>query len=187
MLIHDLFGKQVIALEQGRRVGKVTGASISRSRQSVSHLRVRSDEKGPELLLPWRAVRAVGDDAVTIDSAASFVENSPDQQTGDLLDFVGAREVITEGGRRLGALSGYCIDPRTGQVQSYVLTDLQILGFAIGDQHQIAAEHVRTIGDDVVIVSDDALQAPYRPAGEGEEVPYDPEAAAEGAATIPPA
>lgn len=181
MKIDEVFGKQVLTLREGRRIGKVSGATVSKNERRVTHLRVEPAERGSERYLPWSAVHAIGPDAVTTTSVDNLLTAPPVDDTADTLDFIGNRQVVTENGRKLGAIRSYSINSQTGEVESYSLTEIEVLGFPLSADRKIHASDVLTFGEDVVVVSDAVLETTDPDQDELEA------RADEGAATIPPA
>jgi len=148
-------GLPVIAMAEGKQVGKVDDLVIDPDRKAVSWLRLHSGGLlgGERLWVSVAAVHGVGEDAVTINAEADA--HAP-ADAPEALALVKAKrgvignKVITENGERLGEVRDYEFNPET-----FALTSLSVPpGMnVIGEILTIPGDKVLTIGEDVVVVA----------------------------------
>lgn len=148
-------GLPVIAMAEGKQVGKVDDLVIDPDRKAVSWLRLHSGGLlgGERLWVSVEAVHGVGEDAVTINAEADA--RAP-ADAPEALALVKAKrgvignKVITENGERLGEVRDYEFNPET-----FALTSLSVPpGMnVVGEILTIPGDKVLTIGEDVIVVS----------------------------------
>lgn len=148
-------GLPVIAMAEGKQVGKVDELVIDPDRKAVSWLRLHSGGLlgGERLWVSVEAVHGVGEDAVTINAEADA--RAP-ADAPEALALVKAKrgvignKVITENGERLGEVRDYEFNPET-----FALTSLSVPpGMnVVGEILTIPGDKVLTIGEDVIVVS----------------------------------
>lgn len=148
-------GLPVIAMAEGKQVGKVDDLVIDPDRKAVSWLRLHSGGLlgGERLWVSVAAVHGVGEDAVTINAEADA--HAP-ADAPEALALVKAKrgvignKVITENVERLGEVRDYEFNPET-----FALTSLSVPpGMnVIGEILTIPGDKVLTIGEDVVVVA----------------------------------
>ena len=148
-------GLPVIAMAEGKQVGKVDDLVIDPDRKAVSWLRLHSGGLlgGERLWVSVAAVHGVGEDAVTINAEADA--HAP-ADAPEALALVKAKrgvignKVITENGERLGEVRDYEFNPET-----FALISLSVPpGMnVIGEILTIPGDKVLTIGEDVVVVA----------------------------------
>lgn len=148
-------GLPVIAMAEGKQVGKVDELVIDPDRKAVSWLRLHSGGLlgGERLWVSVEAVHGVGEDAVTINAEADA--RAP-ADAPEALALVKAKrgvignKVITENGERLGEVRDYEFNPET-----FALTSLSVPpGMnVIGEILTIPGDKVLTIGEDVIVVA----------------------------------
>jgi sporulation protein YlmC with PRC-barrel domain len=158
----SLIGMTVFAVDAGKNLG-----TVDRLLFSPDDLRVTSfvvtpaaglmDEPGPQRLLATDNVKAVGHDAITVESE-SLLEIVAD---GELppgavaFDEIEREKVITESGDDVGEVSSIEFDEQT-----FRLDYLEVgRGFLSGSS-MITVEKIVSIGEDVIIVRDTALDEP---------------------------
>ena len=103
-------------------------------------------------------VNSFGADAVTIDDASVVrSEVAIEARRSELLDLESLlhRTVMTDGGTRLGSVAAI----QFGDT-SYRLTGLDVVGEGSDEPGRIAADDIRAIGDELIIVADPAAAPP---------------------------
>ncbi len=152
-------GLPVITVAEGKQIGKVDDLVVDPERKAVSWLRLHSGGMlgGERLWVPVEAVHGVGEDAVTIKAEADA--RAP-ADAAEALALVKAKrevigcKVITENGERVGVVRDYEFDPVT-----FALTSLSVPpGMnVVGEILTIPGDKVLTIGEDMIVVTADAV------------------------------
>lgn len=155
--IHDLLGMDVVTVREGASLGRLGGVEIDPVEGRVRYLRLESDGRRQGGLVPWESVRAVGDDAVTIESADAVVETIPGEVRDHVTPHLGDRPVVTESGRRLGQISSYDVDEVTGRITRYQVKPDAFFKRLSGRMLDLPPESVVTFGRDAIIVGDEML------------------------------
>jgi sporulation protein YlmC with PRC-barrel domain len=158
----SLIGMTVFAVDAGKNLGSVDRLLFSPDDMRVTAFVVAPaaglmDEPGPQRLLPTDKIKAVGQDAITVESE-SFLDIVAD---GELppgavaFDEIEREKVITESGEDVGEVSSVEFDEQT-----FRLDFLEVgRGFLSGST-MITVEKVVSIGEDVIVVRDTALDQP---------------------------
>lgn len=150
-------GLPVIAIAEGKQVGKVDDLVIDLERRAVSWLRLHNGGigilGGKRLWVPVEAVHRVGEDAITINSEADARTPADAPEARTLVKAkrgIIGNKVITENGESLGEVHDYEFNPAT-----FALTSLFVpRGMnAVDGVLPIVSDKVLTIGDDVIIVA----------------------------------
>lgn len=157
-------GLPVITLAEGKQVGKVDDLVVDPDRKAVGWLRLHSGGMGmlggERLWVAAEAIHGVGEDAVTIKAEADA--RAP-ADAPEAIALVKARrevignKVITEDGERLGEVRDYEFDPGTFALISLAVPPAMN---AVGESLTIAGDKVLTIGEDVIVVTTDAVMRP---------------------------
>ncbi len=161
-------GTPVISLADGASLGVVDHVYLDRQRLAIVGFTLRQRGGllggGPAGLVDVADVHAFGPDAVTIDAAAAVrSEVALAATTASLIELEAllGREVVTDGGRRLGRVAEVVFDEGSHQ-----LLALELAGDD-GERRRAPASSVATIGDDLVIVAEPAARVvSLRPARE---------------------
>ncbi|GAC1518583.1 MAG: hypothetical protein NVS2B16_24040 [Chloroflexota bacterium] len=160
MKFGDLKNRPVVSVADARRLGYVETLLLDLDSQKILGLRVRQGglltHRGAVLL---HDVKAVGDDAVTLEDASRLnSENkfSEFKNCSDLGPILGAR-VLTESGTVLGSVADVDVDLQAGTISGYVLGG-NLLDRVRGQEHVIQPATVKTIGDKMIVVANDAAQ-----------------------------
>ena len=147
----DFLGLEVVSLEDASVVGEVDGLVVDETTAAVVGLVVDLGLYEAKLL-PFSAVRGLGEDAVMVDSASSLkpVSESPD------LEEIARREVLvsdamvlTDAGNLAGTVGDYFVDPDTGRISG-----LEIVVETDDDEisYFIPMTEVIRIGADLVMI-----------------------------------
>jgi len=150
----------VISLQEGRQIGSVKGLVVDPSLKQVVALVI--EQKGwfkEQKYIPFSKVKSVGEDAVTIDRTASAERGSGLPNTMKLLkdnvEIIGAR-IVTENGTLLGYVDEYYVDLTSGQLVGLEFAD-KFLSSVMHGKAFLDTNYIHTIGQDVIICSDEAI------------------------------
>ncbi|MEW6574508.1 MAG: PRC-barrel domain-containing protein [Bacillota bacterium] len=154
----ELIGLPVVSLEEGIRVGRVTGLVVNPAEKAVAALLV---EKGGLLreqkFVPFPQVYSVGANAVTLhrvqhaEKGASLPEIL--RLFKERATIIGSK-VVAENGTILGSVVEYLVDTSTGMINALEIAPTKpaiVQGIALLD-----SSFIRTIGKEIVVVSDTA-------------------------------
>ena len=153
----QLIGMSVISLADGEIQGQIhdviynplqgrlVGFTVTRGGGFLS--------RGETFYLAADNVRAVGEDAVTVESARalSAVEGSVSDAAEDAGQPVLGKRLMTEGGKFLGNIDDVLIDRQSRRVVAYEVSG-GLWHDMMKGQTDIPVEHITSIGHDVVIV-----------------------------------
>ncbi|MFZ5898956.1 MAG: PRC-barrel domain-containing protein [Bacillota bacterium] len=156
----ELVGLPVISLEEGLKIGNVKTLIINPASKAVVALVV--EEKGffkEQKFIPFVKVHSVGANALTVAQSASAAKASslPElvQLWKEKTTVTGCR-VVTENGTVLGWVQDYLVDTVTGAITGLEVASSGI-GGAVKGRSFIPAEVLRTIGKEVIVTADEAL------------------------------
>ena len=149
----------VYDLETGRIIGRVRRLIVDPEARAVAGLLIKGRLGKGAPCLPFRELHAIGRHAVTVRSASAL---APLSEHPDLQELLRSRRrvyhtpILTEGGRFLGDVDEFTIDPKSGRIEALLLSGGLIRDLFRG-QAVLPAHLVLTIGEDVVIVRDEAV------------------------------
>lgn len=147
----DIIGLPVFSISQGKEIGKVRRFVIDPAQGAVIAL-VIDDGKwylGAKLL-PMSAVTAIGEYAVTVDSADNLVEVQDIPDVERLLDAdidVIGTKVLTRTGQIRGKVNEIIVD-ESGKINFCEIEEVS------GELSQIPADIVVTYGKEVLVITD---------------------------------
>ncbi|HIE11966.1 MAG TPA: photosystem reaction center subunit H [Desulfotomaculum sp.] len=154
----DLIGLPVVSLQEGIRVGRVTGLVINPAEKAVAALVV---EKGGLLreqkFVPFHQVHSIGGNAVTLHRVQHAAKGASLPEILRLFKekvALTGSKVVAENGTILGSVIEYLIDTSTGMISALEIAAAKpaiVQGAALLD-----SSLVRTIGKEIVVVSDTA-------------------------------
>ncbi|HEX2577963.1 MAG TPA: PRC-barrel domain-containing protein [Aquihabitans sp.] len=113
----DLEHRSVMDISAAVTVGRVERLVVDPASAQVAGI-VLGKADGPETFLPWASIKAVGADAITIESRAALrAPSGPLEERGAAGDLepIGKR-VLTEAGDEIGVLGDLLIDGDSGRV-----------------------------------------------------------------------
>ncbi len=151
----ELAGLAVVSLTGGDRLGRVDDIVFDTTKAVVVGLLVdRGGMFSKPKFLEASHVRAVGSDALTIDSETALTEYDPaaagpSAQPSKPLD---GRPVLSEAGSIIGKIADIAVDTDTLQVPYFVLST-GLIDNALHGKPQLPLTLVQAIGADSVIVS----------------------------------
>ncbi len=151
----ELAGLAVVSLTGGDRLGRVDDVIFDTTKAVIVGVLVdRGGMFSKPKFLEATHVRAIGSDALTIDSEAALTEYDP-AATGPSAQPakpLGGRPVLTEAGSIIGKIADIAVDTDTLQVPYFVLST-GLLDNALHGKPHLPMTAVQTIGADSVIVS----------------------------------
>lgn len=151
----------VISLEEGRQIGMIKELVVNPDTKRVTAMAV--EQKGwfkEHKYIPYGKIHSVGDDAVTISQTGAV------QKSGSLPEIVNlAREkngisgarIVTESGTMLGVADDYYVSPDTGEIVGMEVSS-SYLNAVFNGRAFLDIEHVLTIGKDMIVCSNEALE-----------------------------
>lgn len=152
-----LVGREVIAIESGRKLGQIDRILIDPDAKKIDWIVVRPagksmlEEPGPMKAIPVDQIRALGEDVVTVPSDEVLQPLSA--PANHLVAFAAIKNeaVMTEGGKKLGELSDITFDDQTLDLES-----MEISQGLLSGKSSIAATEIISLGEDVIVVRDTA-------------------------------
>lgn len=167
----SLIGMSVFSIEGGKNVGNVERLLFSPEDMRVTAFVVTSsagmmDEPEPQKLLATEKVKAIGQDAITVDSESLLdITTDGELPAGAVaFDQIEKERVITESGDHIGELSSLDFNE-----DDFRLDYIEVgRGFLSGSS-LITVDNVISVGEDVIVVSDNALD-PVPDSGADDEV-----------------
>jgi uncharacterized protein YrrD len=171
----DLLGLPVLSITEGKRIGQVSALLVRREDRTVAAIGISGAGSGARHL-PFAEIKSVGPDAVMVESESVLQAELPAAESRDLEGALPGRSVVTESGQRLGEVTGFAVDVGSGRIESYhVRADSGLLARLVGmvrrDEADLVDSLVIRMGDDALIVRDEAAQI-VAPVSAGE--PSDP-------------
>lgn len=153
--VSDLNGTAVIDIQDGEKLGHIDEVVISPDDLRLLGFVVKSggmlDQK--EWVVEADDVRSIGADAVTVDrrDAAHTSDASSDAfreaRSGNRR--LNGKKVVTDGGKLLGTVSDVLMDESTKRI-----TGLQIGGGILQSADTVHADHVVSVGPDVIVAQE---------------------------------
>lgn len=154
-----LTGMAVLSIASGARLGRVEDIAFDTSTGRLAALRVEAD--GQHALIPYTSIHAVGKDAITVPSDDVAQWTKPEGALASMpgLDAFKKMKVVDEAGTYLGMVKQVEIDPASGQITHVSTHEGGVLGLG-GTTRTISAAEIRSVGNDVVLVSPTATAPP---------------------------
>lgn len=157
----ELVGLPVVSLEEGIRVGRVTGLVVNPTEKAVAALLV---EKGGLLreqkFVPFPQVYSIGENAVTLNRLRHAEKGASLPEILRLFKekvmIIGSK-VVAENGTILGNVVEYLVDTSTGMISALEIAPAKpaiVQGVALLD-----SSFIRTIGKEIIVVTDTAGEA----------------------------
>lgn len=179
----QLVGRPVVDMEAAERLGKIKEIIVQRDGERVAGFVVAHGESivgtgGTRRIIPASSLHAIGPDAVTVRASAM-----KDQATGELdslprmSDVIG-HKMVTRSGRLLGAIDDVLINGSDGTIIGFVVGEgvrNKLEGIFNQDRSRIRG-YVRAdadlqVGNELIVVPDDALIEGEPAGSEGENKP----------------
>ncbi|MDF9407719.1 PRC-barrel domain-containing protein [Pelotomaculum isophthalicicum JI] len=151
----------VISLEEGQQIGTVKGLIVDPANKKVAALII--EQKGwfkEQRFIPYHKVHSVGSDAITIEKNTCVEKASNLSEIVRLLkDKVGVigSKIVAENGTVLGYVDEFYVDLETGAIAGLEFSG-NLLNSVIKGRAFLDIAHVRTLGKDVTIITDEGLE-----------------------------
>lgn len=156
--IQELLGAPLVTIREGIRVGTLKAVDFAPADGRIRYLHFAGAETRADGVVPWASVRALGADAITIESLADVLDAVPAAEREEVTPDVRDRPVITESGTRLGKVTGYDLDKATGRIERYHIATGGFLGRLTHQELTIPRDAVRAFGRDAIVVADAVAQ-----------------------------
>ncbi len=157
--INQLLGMPVVALQEGLRLGHLNGVEINAPEGRIRYLHFHGEHR-PDGVVAWEAIRSLGDDAITVGSVMDVRHDLSSVDRTGLVAHVGDRPVVTENGTRLGSVTSYDLDEKSGRILAYHIATGGLLGHLRHATITFTPDQVRTFGHDAIIVENQLAAAP---------------------------
>lgn len=171
MDVKDLKGLAVVAVQDGQKVGEVADIRISPSDRRVVRLQVSSGGLlgGRTTVVEMDDVTSIGPDAVMIPNREVVRAEGEDaaQNLLNLKEFTGLR-AVSDQGRLIGTVAGAEIETPSGRLLTVEIAPVGIGGM-FGRRQSVGIAEVISIGRDVVVVPESAVQVAEAEASESTE------------------
>ena len=154
--IHDLLGMPIVTVQEGIRLGTVRGVELDATASRIAYLHFDGADTRADGVVPWERVRTVGEDAITIQSLVEVLEAIPAAERDRVTPDVGDRPVMTESGTRLGRVTSYDVDEKTGLIERYHVATGGFFGRLTRSEISFPPSAVRAFGPDAMVVADEA-------------------------------
>jgi len=152
----DLVGLPVVSNAAAREIGRVEEVLFNPGANALFGLVISPEqEDGARLLVPFRGIRSIGKDAITVESlnvAELFDDNVQAQEISAAGGYRSGMDVMTESGESVGKVDKVTLK-EDGTVASYHSTT----GF-FGSKHEIEPSEVKSGSKDMLIISDSARE-----------------------------
>jgi sporulation protein YlmC with PRC-barrel domain len=153
-----LTGREVIAIDSGRKLGHIERILFDPATMRIDSLVVHSDsrsmleESTPMQQIPVSAIRRVGEDVVMVehDDALQPIQEGG-ATAGNLIAFdqIENEAVLTESGKKIGEVADIEFDDRTLELQS-----IQLSRGLFSRNSSLAVSEIISVGEDAIVVRD---------------------------------
>ncbi|NLP43458.1 MAG: photosystem reaction center subunit H [Peptococcaceae bacterium] len=149
----------IISLKEGQQIGFVRNLVIDPKTKAVAAFVV--DPKGifkDQRIIPFNRVTSIGKNAITV-STQTQVEKAVNLP--NILELLKEKtavigmKVLTTGGKTLGKVQEFYIDPVSGKITCLDISDGKIEGLFSG-KARLQAEDILTMGSDVIVVAEES-------------------------------
>ena len=152
----DLKDLSVVSNAEAKAIGRVKEVLFNPGANALFGLVVSPAEKdAPLLLIPQRAIRSIGKDAITVDGlnvTEPFEGNAEAQEISAADGYRGGMNVMTESGESVGKIDKVTLN-EDGTVASYHSSS-----GLFGSKHDIEPSEVKSGSKDMIIISDSARE-----------------------------
>lgn len=155
----------VISLEEGQQIGVVKELVVDPAGKRVAALII--DQKGwfrEQRFIPYHKINSVGNDAITIEMTSGVERTASFPEIISLLkdrvEVVGAR-IVSESGSVMGFVDEYYVDTETGTIAGLEFSG-NMLNSVVKGRAFLDINFVRTMGKEVVVVTNEGLENIYK-------------------------
>ena len=152
----------VVAINEGRILGKVKDAVFDPASHSLIGLTVNGRNGRGEAFVDCTRIRRLGPYAIIVGSEADIGNVDGHERASEIVSSgirIRGADVMTDAGRPIGKIDRVWIR-HDGTVTRYRAS---VGGFGFGRSHDLTPDDVVVIGEDVVIVSSEAIDGPQQP------------------------
>ena len=155
---HSITGLQVLALDNAADLGKVLDLVFDHDADECLGLILREQSMfHAAQVVPWSDIRAIGKDAVMIESENSVMAPGDEARFRAVMErdtHLSGTKLLTEKGDEIGSFSDVYLDENTGRVIGYE-TSGGLVSDTMSGKRYIAAEKTGDlhVGDDVLLVA----------------------------------
>lgn len=151
----------IVSIEEGLQIGITRGLVVNPAQMEVAALII--DQRGwfrEQKIIPYGKVKNVGGDAITIDQSSQVQKTT---SLPEILRLIKERanpigvKVIVEDGTLVGHVDEYYVNEATGEIVMLEISG-KFLDNLFKGKARLAAEHVRTMGGNVVILKNGAQE-----------------------------
>jgi uncharacterized protein YrrD len=179
----QLVGRAVIDMEAAERLGKIKEIVVQRDGERVAGFVVVHGETivgtgGTRRIIPASALHSIGPDAITVRGSAMKERSPGDLDNLPRMSDVIGRKMLTRSGRLLGSINDVLINGADGTIIGFAVGEgvRNILESIFSPQHSRIHGYIRAdadlqVGNDLVVVPDDALIEGEPGAQEGDHKP----------------
>ncbi|MFN7161035.1 MAG: PRC-barrel domain-containing protein [Candidatus Gracilibacteria bacterium] len=168
---HDVIGKSVIAYDSGTILTKVKDILFNAQENIILGFQVSNGSPFSEAkAIPFRYIKAIGPNAITVESDSVIVPSSEDRQIKESLEnnSVKGKKVMTEDGKDLGVIADIYFREDTGTIEGY-----EVSGGIFSDADTgisfLPAPAEFSIGEDVAFVPSAMVEIMRNPVHQGEQ------------------
>ena len=154
---HTITGLQVLALDNAADLGKVLDLVFDHDADECLGLLLREHSMfHAAQLVPWSAIRAIGKDAVMIESHSNVIAPEDDSRLRAVMEsdtHLAGTKMLTEKGDELGSFGDVYLDENTGRVIGYEASGGLISDTMSGKRYMAAKDtDALRVGQDVLLV-----------------------------------
>lgn len=162
----NILGSPVFAMDKGENLGQVKDYVFDPEKKAIIALIITGSKRfGEEKILPLENIKALGQQAITIENSQALKTKGEIPEISALLKkragIIGIN-VITANGSSLGRATDFFIDSDTGKVTCIALGGKAFDRFIHGNNF-LAANMVEVFGSDVILASEAAAATTVKP------------------------
>jgi len=156
----SLAGREVIAIDSGRKIGHVERVLFDPATMRIDSVVIQPvihsvlEEPSPMQQVSVSHIRGLGQDVVTVQNDEALQPLAEGVAIGDALvafDQIEHEAVLTESGKKIGEVDDVEFDDQTMQLES-----IQISRGFLARKFSIAVGEIVSVGEDVIVVHDSA-------------------------------
>lgn len=151
----ELVGLPIVSIAEGMELGEARELIVNPAGGEVAAIVVTNGKwYSPPRVVPFSLVQGVGQDAIMVENNSAVVPlaNMPELEKKLDLDIsIRGVRVITRGGRQVGVVKDYFVDPTTGKITGFELSD-------VSGKNIIPLPAVVTIGKTLLVVTEEVEQ-----------------------------
>ncbi len=165
----DLQGRAVVDVGTAKKLGTVDEVLLDPRGRQIAGLVV--SEGGSllggqhHLIVPAAALRAMGEDAITVSDAGDTGSMADDPGALPRLSKLLGRKVVTQGGKLLGSLDDVLVEGANGRISGYALgappNPAEVVegwfGGGRSEARYVRADTDIRVGEDLIVVPDNAM------------------------------